>query len=84
MDIGTFTGRPAATRGGGAYYDRPFRPRTPDSAVVSLEQRYGRNMLPNHMDAIAKSFPDLVIMAHLGGDAAYFQQAALICNGHAG
>ena len=70
---------------GGAYYDRPFRPRTPDSAVVSLEQMYGRNMLPNHMDAIAKSFPDLVIiMAHLGGDAAYFEQAALICNGHAG
>ena len=70
---------------GGAYYDPPCRPRTADSAVVSLEQMYGRNMMPMHMDAIAKSFPRLVIiMAHLGGDIAYFEQAALVCNGHAG
>ena len=70
---------------GGAYYEPPCRPRTADSSVLSPEQLYGRNMMPIHMDAIAKSFPKLVIiMAHLGGDAAHFQEAALVCNGHAG
>lgn len=44
---------------------------------------YGRNMLPIHMDAIAKEFPKLVIIvAHAGGDIAYFEQTALICRGH--
>lgn len=78
-------GMPIVFHVGGAYYEAPCQPRTPGSAVVTVEQTYGRNMLPIHMDAIAKSFPRLVIvMAHLGGDLAYFEQAALICRGHAG
>ncbi len=71
---------------GGGYYV-PTRGQERDDAFLDAEaeQSYGRNMLPIHMDAIAKSFPDLVIiMAHMGGSLAYFDEAAIICAGHSG
>ncbi|MDY7010012.1 MAG: amidohydrolase family protein [Planctomycetota bacterium] len=71
--------------GGGYYFPTRGRKRSESFLNMELEHSFGRNMLPIHMDAIAKSFPDLVIiMAHMGGNVHYFEQAAWICYGNSG
>ncbi len=70
---------------GGGYYYPVGGAKKSGNTAMEIEQTYGRNMLPIHMDAIAKSFPDLVIiMAHMGGNVHYFEEAAWICYGNSG